>query len=315
MLDLKALNESFDRINSIKNSGKLFEEFCEDCSESGIDKEDILDWLSEHEQLWDDCEKHFVQDPTWLSADELESFICEHEEACKDYAKAFGFALEENLNEDTDPEKDYDNEMIRKALTRARGYKKPTPEMQKVLDKYGIKRIGSGGMGFDNPNGVYAETSFIANEKDSKVDYVDQIKKMKARAKQNQYYLPTWLHPDDIRYTGNWYDTYQQKQREADARMMRANHYVKVTDLKQKQREKAALKDLLKKYPEMASKENLKEELTGREMDECLDAITKIIYKNYIDNMTKDDVIDLLNDLKEDLFDQIDFIHQESAEI
>lgn len=155
MLDLKALNESFNRINSIKNSGKLFEEFCEDCSESGIEKEDILDWLSEHEQLWDDCEKHFVQDPTWLSADELEGFICDHDQACQDYAKAFGLSLGESL----------------------------------------------------------------------------------------------------------------------------------------------------------------KEELNGREMDECLDAITKIIYKNYIHNMTKDDVIDLLDDLKEDLFDQIDFIHQESAEI
>ena len=99
MLDLKALNESFNRINLIKTSGKLFEDFCEDCSESGIEKEDILDWLSEHEQLWKDCEKHFVQDPTWLSADELEGFICEHEQACKDYAKAFSLSLNESLKE------------------------------------------------------------------------------------------------------------------------------------------------------------------------------------------------------------------------
>lgn len=99
MLDLKALNESFNRINLIKTSGKLFEDFCEDCSESGIEKEDILDWLSEHEQLWNDCEKHFVQDPTWLSADELEGFICDHDQACQDYSKAFGLSLGECLKE------------------------------------------------------------------------------------------------------------------------------------------------------------------------------------------------------------------------
>ena len=151
---LEALNESFNKINIKNTSGKLFENFTGDESESGIDKEDILDWLSEHEQLWDDCENHFHTDPNWLSADDLEGFICDHDQACQDYEDAFGLSLEECLEE----------------------------------------------------------------------------------------------------------------------------------------------------------------ELTGREMDECLDAITKIIYKYYIDNMTKDDVIDMLDDLKEDLFDQIDFIHQKRAE-
>ena len=96
---LEALNESFNKINIENTSAKLFEDFTGDESESGIDKEDILDWLSDHEQLWTDCERHFHTDPNWLSADELESFICEHEQACKDYARAFGFSLEENLKE------------------------------------------------------------------------------------------------------------------------------------------------------------------------------------------------------------------------
>lgn len=96
---LEALNESFNKINIENTSAKLFEDFTGDESESGIDKEDILDWLSDHEQLWADCERHFHTDPNWLSADELESFICEHEQACKDYARAFGFSLEENLKE------------------------------------------------------------------------------------------------------------------------------------------------------------------------------------------------------------------------
>lgn len=120
---LEALNESFNKINIENTSGNLFEDFTGDESESGIDKSDILDWLSDHEQLWSDCERHFHTDPNWLSADELESFICDHEQACKDYAKAFGFALEENLKEswtkmmfDFQHDGTYDEEALKAAI-------------------------------------------------------------------------------------------------------------------------------------------------------------------------------------------------------
>ena len=86
---LNLINESLDNIVIKETEPVLFEEFCEDCSEFGVEKEDILDWLSEHNQLWDDCEKHFRQNPERLSADDLEGFICDHPQAWRDYCSYF----------------------------------------------------------------------------------------------------------------------------------------------------------------------------------------------------------------------------------
>ena len=223
MLDLKTLNESFDRINLIKTSGKLFEEFCEDCSESGIEKEDILDWLSEHEQLWNDCEKHFVQDPTWLSADELESFICEHEEACKDYAKAFGLSfdeeeeLDESCTESFDkflteakisPEDEHDSDLLRSIYTkinqkpRRNVEKRFTPEEKAVIDKYdidlereywagwgrGFNKNGYGTLYSINPK-VNSRELFRPLDDDQKaINYADRARKYSTRPSGNYKY-------------------------------------------------------------------------------------------------------------------------------
>lgn len=223
MLDLKALNESFDRINSIKTSGKLFEYFCEDCSESGIEKEDILDWLSEHKQLWDDCEKHFVQDPTWLSADELEAFICDHDQACKDYAKAFGLSFvededfDESCTESFDkflteatisPEDKHDSDLIRSIYAkinqkpRKNVEKRFTPEEKAVIDKYNIdiERLywAGWGRGF-NKNGygtlysitpkVNSRELFRPLDDDQKaINYADRARKYATRLSGNYKY-------------------------------------------------------------------------------------------------------------------------------
>lgn len=204
MLDLKALNESFDRINLIKTSGKLFEEFTGDESESGIDKEDILDWLSEHEQLWNDCEKHFVQDPTWLSADELESFICDHDQACKDYAKAFGlfFDEEEELDESFDrflteakisPEDKHDSDVIRSIYAKMRqpGRKQFSHEETAVMKKYGLDFSRDNRGRRDNLVLVNKDGDYLPYYQDyknnDKVNYADKARKASERHQDSKY--------------------------------------------------------------------------------------------------------------------------------
>lgn len=254
MLDLKALNESFDRINSIKTSGKLFEYFCEDCSESGIDKEDILDWLSAHEQLWNDCEKHFVQDPTWLSADELEGFICDHDQACKDYADAFGlsFGEEEEFDESCtesfdrflteakiSPEDKHDSDLIRSIYAkinqkpRRNVEKRLTPEEKAVIDKYNIdleRKYWSGLYGFntDGEGKLYSITPTVDGVElleprtrkhsvdISKANLADKARKTIARDHDNQFYQPIFTYDDGWKYGDRISQTFSKDKKDLE---------------------------------------------------------------------------------------------------
>lgn len=390
---LEILNESFDRINSIKTSGKLFEYFCEDCSESGIEKEDILDWLSEHEQLWNDCEKHFVQDPTWLSADELEGFICDHDQACKDYAKAFGLSfdaeeLDESCIESFDkflteakisPEDQHDSDLIRSIYAkinqkpRKNVEKRFTPEEKAVIDKYNIdiERLywAGWGRGF-NKNGygtlysinpkVNSRELFRPLDDDQKaINYADRARKYATRPSSDYKYDGNNNYGD---ITNQTFRT--DKQQLADISREKSEYLRRIKDLEAKISKKqdyieaarngklqdvteediknaeasirianAELEAIKKEKPYFDSErkkaidnfykdrfgktpkhEELKEELSDSDMDECLGLITDIIYKYYINDLSKENVQDLLGRLEAELYDQIDFTDQMRAE-
>jgi hypothetical protein len=73
-----------------------------------LDKDDILDWLAEHEQAWADAERHFddgSMDPTYdvdspldeVSVKDLVEWIAEHKQLYDDFHRFF---YEDNLDEE-----------------------------------------------------------------------------------------------------------------------------------------------------------------------------------------------------------------------
>ena len=62
-------------------------------------KADILDWLAEHDQAYDDAEKFFKGNLTGTSIENLKAWISEHNQLAGDFEDHFNCSLEESLDE------------------------------------------------------------------------------------------------------------------------------------------------------------------------------------------------------------------------
>ena len=62
-------------------------------------KADILDWLAEHDQAYDDAEKFFKGNLTGTSIENLKAWISEHNQLASDFEDHFNCSLEESLDE------------------------------------------------------------------------------------------------------------------------------------------------------------------------------------------------------------------------
>lgn len=61
--------------------------------------EEIVNWLSDHEQAYDDACNHFQTDDLMtVKAEDVEAWICDHDQLCEDYCKYFGLDCDDIVN-------------------------------------------------------------------------------------------------------------------------------------------------------------------------------------------------------------------------
>lgn len=67
---------------------------------SELTKADILNWLAEHDQAYDDAEKFFKGNLTGTSVEDLKAWISDHNQLASDFEGYFNCSLDESLNEE-----------------------------------------------------------------------------------------------------------------------------------------------------------------------------------------------------------------------
>lgn len=61
--------------------------------------EEIVGWLADHKQAYDDaCNYFHTDDLMTVKAEDIEAWICEHDQLCKDYCRYFGLDCDDIVN-------------------------------------------------------------------------------------------------------------------------------------------------------------------------------------------------------------------------
>ena len=91
------LNDLYDLLDNTDIFLGLRESLNEDKSE--LTKADILNWLAEHDQAYDDAEKFFNGNLTGTSVEDLKAWISDHNQLASDFEGHFNCSLDESLKE------------------------------------------------------------------------------------------------------------------------------------------------------------------------------------------------------------------------
>lgn len=92
------LNDLYDLLDNTDIFLGLRESLNEEKSE--LTKVDILNWLAEHDQAYDDAEKFFKGNLTGTSVEDLKAWISDHNQLASDFEGYFNCSLDESLNEE-----------------------------------------------------------------------------------------------------------------------------------------------------------------------------------------------------------------------